>query len=240
MSTPTTDLVESELRAILERAGGDYVAAYDQIVDKVDADAKASRPVINRKARVERFKEAVSKRDRKALAKANKIFSGYLRKVRANAELSENMTEPRQLTLVEATSLMSEMLDIKEGKDTFTAREEEIKRLAFDHLNELFAEQGEQAPHLVNGSIDIPELNYRFSREGAGYSDPTLNEKALKAHVGDAVWDQIVDRETKVVETVNIGKLMAAASSNPALLEDLRRSLKVGEEKPGRLNIRPL
>lgn len=241
MTTSTTApaVSESDLKAVLARYGDQYIPAYEAIVAQVGEDNRSAR-ITNRKARVERFKEAVSKRDRKQLAKANKLFTGYLRKVRANAELSENMTEPRQLTMAEATSLMSEALDIKEGKDTFTAREEEIKRLVFDHLNELFAEDGEQFPELVNGSIDVPELGYRFSREGAGRKDPELNEKALRALVGEETWAKISTRETVVVEKVDLGALMAQASHNPSLLEDLRRSLKVGEDKLGRLNIRPL
>lgn len=234
-----TTVATADLAAVLASYGDDYLPAYEAIVKAAD-DAARSSKVTNRKARVEAFKNAVAKRDRGQLAKANKLFTGYLRKVRANAELSENMDEPRELTVPEARSLMDEFIDIKTAKDTLTAREEEIKRLTFDHLNEQFAKQGEESPHLVNGSIDVPELGYRFSREGAGRKDPKLNEKALAALVGPEVWAKISTRETVVVEKVDIGALMAEATRNPKLLADLEGSLQVGDETLGRLNLRAL
>lgn len=238
--TTTNAPAESDLRALLSTySDQDYLPAYEALKAQVAADSRSTK-IVNRKSRIEAFKAAVAKRDRTALAKANKVFQGYMRKVRANAELSENMDEPRVLTLPEATSLMSEYLDIKAGEDHFTARREDIKRLVFDHLNEQFDALGEENPHLVNGSIDIPELGYRFSREGAGTGDAKLNEEALRAHVGEDLWAKISTKKTVVEEKVDLGKLMAEAHHHPVLLEHLRSSLKVGDDKLGRLNHRPL
>ncbi len=233
----TIATTESDLKSILAAHGDQYVLAYDAIKEQVVADARTAR-VTNRSARVEAFKQAVARRDRGALAKANKLFQGYMRKVRVNAELSENMDEPRVLSTVEARNLMDEMLDIKEGKDTLAAREEEVKRLAFNHLTEQFAAAGEENPHLVNGSIDVPELGHRFSREGAGPGEAKLNEKSLRFLVGEDVWGQITTQVT--TEVLDMGKLMAEATRHPVLLEHLRNSLQVGDDKLGRLNVRPL
>jgi hypothetical protein len=236
----SNDLIAADLKNILANfSDNDYLPAYQAIVDKVEADVRSTK-VVNRKARVERFKEAVSKLDRGQLAKANSLFKGYLRQVRDNAPLSENMDEPRLLTVKEAEGLMGEMLSIKEAKDILAAREEEVKRLAFSHLTEQFAADGEDFPELINGSIDVPSLGKRFSREGAGRKDPELQEKVLRSIVGEGVWAKVVDTETVVVEKLNIGKFMALAAKNPALLADLSRSLKVGEDKPGRLNVRDI
>lgn len=228
---------ESDLKSILAAHGDQYVLAYDAIKEQVAKEARTSR-VVSRSARVEAFKAAVAKRDRGALAKANKLFSGYMRKVRGNAELSEKIDEPRVLSLPEATSLMDEMLDLKQGKDYLAAREEDIKSLVFEHLTEQFAAAGEENPHLVNGSIDIPSLGYRFSREGAGPGEPKLNEQALRAFVGEDTWAKVSTQVT--TEVLDMGKLLAEATHRPELLEHLRRSLKVGDDKLGRLNVRPL
>jgi hypothetical protein len=237
MTNAIATTTDSDLKSILAAHGDQYALAFDAIKEQVAADARAAH-VTNRKARVEAFKQAVANRDRTALAKANKLFSGFMRKVRANAELSENMDEPRVLTIPEAKSLMDEMLDIKAGKDTLVAREEEVKRLVFNHLTEQFAAAGEENPHLVNGSIDVPALGHRFSREAAGPGEAKLNEQALRAFVGEDIWSKIsVKVETEVLD---LGKLMAEATHQPVLLEHLRRSLKVGEDKLGRLNVRPL
>lgn len=240
MTTPSTtnELIESDLRGLLESAGGNYVTAYDQIVDEADRAARTTR-IANRSQRVERFKGAVAELDRGVLAKANKVFKGYLGLVRRNAPLAAD--EPRQLSTVEARDLMEEALSIKEAQDVLTARWETIKEHVFGHMTEQFAaDPDESFPEHVAGSLDVPELGYRFAREACGRKEPELNEKALKALVGQSTWDQIVERETVVVETVSIPKLMALAVRTPALLEDLRRSLKVGEWRNARLNVRPL
>lgn len=234
----TSNLVETDIRAILATADGNYVAAYDQIVGEVDKEQRSNQ-IVNRKARVEAFKAGIAENPRKTIAAMNKLFTDLPKKVRKNAALSEN-DEPRQLTVVEASNLMDEILAIKKAKDDLTAREEEIKRLAFGHMTEQFAADGEDFPEHVNGSIDVPEHSHRFAREGAGRKDPSLDEKVLRSLVGDVVWAQISDREVEITETVNIGKLMARAAHEPALLESVRRALKVGEWKSSRLNVRPL
>lgn len=234
----TTDLVENDLRQILANApDGNYLAAYDQIVDTVDTQGRTGA-IVNRKARVERFKDAVARLDRKGLAEANKTFKGYLKQVRANASLA--VDGPRQLTTTEAKSLMEEALSLQQARDVLTARWETIKEHVFGHMDEQFAEEGEAYPEHVNGSLDVEDLGYRFAREGAGRKEPSLQESVLRKLVGEEVWANIVDRKTIVVEEVNVGKLMAQAAKNPALLEDLRKSLKVGEWKSPRLNVRDL
>lgn len=237
MTSPSNTLIESDVRAVLEAAGGNYVAAYEAIVDDAERIARTAQ-VTNRSARVERFKDAVAKLDRGTLARANAVFKGYLPLVRRNAALAAD--EPRQLSTVEAKDLMLEALSIKDAQDVLAARWETIKEHAFAHMTEQFAAEGDEFPEHTPGSIDVPELNHRFAREACGRKDPELNEEALKALVGERVWEQIVERQTVVVEHVSIPRLMALASGQPALLEQLRRSLKVGEWKKPRLNVRAM
>jgi hypothetical protein len=237
MNTPSNTLVETELRGMLEAAGGNYAAAYDTIVAAADTTTRTAQ-IVNRSTRVERFKEAVASSDRGVLARANKVFQGYLPLVRKNAALAAD--EPRQLSIVEAKNLMEEALSIAEARSVLDARWETIKEHAFGHMTESFAAEGDEYPEHTPGSIDVPELGKRFAREGCGRQEPELIEKALRALVGPKVWEAITDRETVVVETVSIPKLMAMATGDPSLLEHLRRSLKVGEWKKPRLNVRDM
>lgn len=232
-----TDLVETDVRTILAEAGGNYVAAYDRIVEAEDNQARSTH-IVSRSARVERFKDAVATLDRGIMAKANRTFKSYLQLVRKNAPLITG--EPHVLTIPESETLMDEALAIKDAQDVLTARWETIKEHVFGHLDEQFAAEGDEAPHLVNGSLDVESRGHRFAREGAGRKEPKLDENALRALLPHEVWTRIVDVQVVRTETVSIPKLMAEAQRDPSILEQLRRSLKVGEDKKARLNVRPL
>lgn len=240
-TTYSTDLVRSDLREILEAAGSNYVTAYDQIVNRVEETSRTSQ-IVNRSARVEAFKDAVAKRARGPLAKANKTLSGFMGMVRENADLLHS-EEARQMTIAESESVMDEALAIQTIREIVEAEWDAVKDRAFFHMTERFAADGENFPEHINGSIDVPSRGYRFAREGAGRKDPELNEAALKALVGDEVWERITTEEiipAQVVQKVDIPKLMAEATTNPEVLDHLERSLKVGEWKKPRLNLRKM
>jgi len=240
----SSNLIESDVRALLEAQDGNLVADYDKVVAAFDASARnavvATRN--SREMRKESWKKAVKKLDRKQLAKANRVFKGYLALVRRNAEIT-SVEELAPLTVVEARNLMEEILDLQDAEELLKARREAIKTRVNAALTEQFALEGEDFPEYVNGSIDVPELGHRFSREGAGRKDPELNEDALRGFLGEELWGKVTIETVipaQIVTKVDFEALMREARKDKTILEHLRKSLKVGEWKPGRFNVRAL
>jgi hypothetical protein len=124
--------------------------------------------------------------------------------------------------------------DIAEFMDVVNAA---IKETAFLHLDTEFAAQGEEDPSSINGSIDVPSMGKRFAREGAGYNDPTVDEAALAAALGDRIGEVY---EEKVVRTLSMDKLMDLVEKDPSVMEAVRDSLIPGTPKTARLVIRDL
>jgi hypothetical protein len=141
------------------------------------------------------------------------------------------------LTENNAHVLMTQALvrrDIAEFMDVVNAA---IKETAFLHLDTEFAAQGEEDPSSINGSIDVPSMGKRFAREGAGYNDPTVDEAALAAALGDRIGEVY---EEKVVRTLSMDKLMDLVEKDPSVMEAVRDSLIPGTPKTARLVIRDL
>jgi hypothetical protein len=237
----SNSLIENDLRTILATEDGNYVAQYEQVVAELDKTAVVATRN-SREMRKESWKKAVAKLDRKQLAKANRTFKGYLGLVRRNAELSA-IEVPTVLNEIQAANLMEEALSLRDAQELLKGRWEEIKRLVFGSMTEQFSAEGEEFPDQVAGSIDIPELGFRFSREGCGRKDPELNEEALAGFLGTEVWDKVTIETiipAQIVRKVNFEALMREARKDPSILEALRKSLKVGEWKTSRFNVREL
>ena len=146
------------------------------------------------------------------------------------------------MTTAQAHTLMLQFLAQRDIAEFMAVCRDRIKELAFVHLDAEFADQGEEDPSSINGSIDVPSLGKRFSREGAGYADPTVNEALLKAALGDQ-WEQVYVR-TVVPETVvyslSMEKLMDLVDGDPAIMEKVRDALTPGAPKTARLFVRDL
>lgn len=245
----SNDLIETDLRAILTAAGaegeyvsGDLVQAYETIVAEADRTERALASRNSREMRKEAWKKAMAKFDRHELAKANRVFTGFLKLVRRNVPIT-SVEEPTVLAATEAADLMEEFLDLMKAEEVLKARRELIKQRVNGSMTAQFAEDGEDFPDQINASIDVPEFSHRFAREGCGRKEPELDEGKLKSLIGDTLWNRVTTEVVipAVVERkVDYQALMAEARKRPELLEHLRHSLKVGEWKSPRFVVRPL
>lgn len=236
------DIVESDLKTLLKKAGGDYVATYEGIIAEEKAKAVARAPRSTVESRKLAWKDAVAKLDRGLIAKINKTLSGYIRLVKANAEVTSAET-PRILDEAEAQSLMQEYLDLKTIEEFVKSRYEQIRRAAFGSMTESLAADGEEFPEHINAIIEIEELGQKFCREGTGRKDPELDEDLLKELLGDKRWKAVSVEEVIPAQTythLDMDKLMELARKEPAVLELIRDALEVGDWKTPRLSVREI
>lgn len=237
----TNSLVEQDLHAILEAAGGSYVEQYEKVVAAADQDAvQASRT--SRHARKERWKKAIAKLDRKDMKLARETFINFPKLIRRNAAIVD-VDEPTRLAPEEARDLMEAFLEMMRVEEIAKATREQYKLRVSEAMTAQFAEEGEDYPEYVNASIDVPELGYRFSREGCGRKDPELDTDKLASLLGPSLWERVTTEEVipaQVVRKVDFAALMEQARHNPVVLEHLRAALKVGQWKSPRFQVRPL
>lgn len=233
-------LIERDLEAFLDTVGGNYVAAYNKIVEDEQQRAIASGPRSNAEIRKAAYRKAVATLDRKGLASINKTMRGFVPLVKQNAEIT-NTTGI--LDEDQAEDLMIEILEVKRIKEIAASREAAIRARVFNSMTESFAAQGEEFPEHVKGSIEVPKLGLRFARERCGRKDPELDEAKLEKLVGPETWEKvsrveiIPAQETRVFDA---DAFMAAARRRPALLEKLRAALVVGEFKSPAFHIRAM
>ncbi|ACH62392.1 hypothetical protein SEA_JPICKLES_191 [Mycobacterium phage JPickles] len=228
----TGTLIERDLETYLSKVGGDYVAAYNEIVADEERKALSKRPPNNAAIRRAAYAQAVKNLDPKQLRVMNRTFRNFVPLAKKNAEIT---SETGELTLQQAEDLMIEVLEVKRIQEMAKSRYEEIRKRVFNSLTETFASAGEPEPEYVAGHIDIPNLGLKFTREGGARKDPELDEATLRDLVGDEVWNKVTRVEVipaQEVRTFDEGLFLAAARKNPALLEKLRQALVVGGHRP--------
>lgn len=153
-----------------------------------------------------------------------------------------NLGEVELMTESQAHTLMSQFLaqrDIGEFMDVCRGR---IKEVAFAHMDAELELEGVEDPENTNAVIEVPSIGKRFSREGCGYSDPSVNEVALRAALGDQ-WESVYVEEVipeTVTYTLSMEKLMALVDQDPAIMEKIRDVLQPGSPKTPRLFVRDL
>lgn len=228
-----------DLANLLESYGGSYVAVYEQIVATEDRKAvELSRT--NAAGRKAAWHKALANRSRKAVAKVNAVFTSFVKDSKAAAPIlfAEN---PGVLDYDEAVTVGLLAAKAREAKEIADANWDAVKQRVFASMTADFAVQGEEFPEHVAGSIELPTVGLVLKREGTGREEPEVQEHILAAAVGEDVWARVTREEIIPAQTVrefDIDLFMAEARKNPALLEDLRRSLKVGKWKSPRFAVR--
>ena len=186
------------------------------------------------------IRKAMVSADKKAVADHVAAMNAQADLFKKVAALTEEISE-NGATTDQAVLLMSMITGGKMGAEMIAAAYELGKELVFRSMDQAFAEAGEEFPEHTNGALDVPELGKRFCREGAGRKDSSLDEDKLRELVGEEVWAQITREEVipaTTVRKIDEAALIAAAADNPALLEDVRAAVKVGDWKSPRLMIR--
>ena len=225
----TNSLIEQDLKAVLAAADGNYVEQYEALVKAEDSKAVVATKS-SRESRTARWKAALAKMDRKDIAVVNKTFQSFVRKLKSASPIL-SVDEPTRIAEAEANELMGIWEDMVRIEDTAKATREQIKARVSGAMTAEFAEDGDEYPEQINASIDAPEYGKRFARQGCGRKDPELDEKKLAKLLGEDLWKRVSTEEVVVKRNVDISLLMAAAQNDPAILEKLRASLKVGEWK---------
>ncbi|QIG58354.1 hypothetical protein SEA_SKOG_202 [Gordonia phage Skog] len=235
------ELASSDLRDILSAHDGDYAAAYREIVRAAKAADVARAPRSTVTSRRKAWEKAIKVLDRTKLAVANKTLQGYVRKVRANSEITH--ADPHILDVAEADALMEEFLDLKQIEDFIKARYGQIREAVFGSITEEALARKAEFPEHENGVVKAPGTGKQFTREGAGRKDPVLNEEKLAALVGADTWKDVTVTEQIPAQTVvklDMDLLLAAARTRPEIMECIRESLDPGAWKTPRLQVRDI
>lgn len=154
---------------------------------------------------------------------------------------------PAPLTPAKAEELMAELLDQIDIKELLEVRRELIRSAVFAHLTAEAREDGKDEPEYEPGSVAVPALDRKFTREGGKRRAPQLDETLLKEGLGDR-WEAAYNIEVvpeqvipeHVEYTLDLQKVMKLAESDPSVLETLRKALVPGERTTPRFFVRSL
>ncbi len=149
---------------------------------------------------------------------------------------------------VELVPPTEELLAQRNLKELLEVRKEMIREAVFNSLNLQLGAEGVEDPENTNGSIPVPELGKRLSREACGPKDPKLNEEKLEIDLGEERWLQVCEVEEipeQVIPahtqyTLSVERLMKLAESDLSILEIVRDCLEVGGYKTPRFFVRNL
>lgn len=226
--------------SFLDSIGGDYVAAYNQILADEQTKAVARRAPSNAETRKASYNKAIAVLDRKTLASIGKTVRGFLPLIRQNVRITNTSGA---LDVLEAEDLMVEILEVKRLKEIAKAREEAIRKRVFSAITEGLAEQGVESPEVQPGFIEVPKLSLKFTREGGGFKEPVLREEDLAEALGEGLWEKVTQVEiipAQEIRTFDPELFLVEARRKPALLEKLRESLDVGDPAPLKFNQRAM
>ena len=237
-------IVKSEVTELLEQVGGSYIEAYRLLVSRREEEAiSVERTTVAQ--RKQRHINAIRQADDQTLDALDEKFVAALEQIRSN----EIDTEPgRTLTQEEAVGLMQEWIDQRDMAELLAARLLMIKEAVSNHIiaeNEI---GGVENPEHQNGSLPVPDLGYRFSKERAGRKDSDVNQKKLKDLLTEEEWEEACDVEViprQIIPrhkeyTFSPEKMMQLAQKNPQTLSKLLQCLEVGGWRTPVITIRPL
>jgi hypothetical protein len=144
-----------------------------------------------------------------------------------------------------AQELMARYLEQREIDEFMGTVKDLIRETVYAHLDAVLAAEGAKDPENTNGTLEVPELGRKFSREGAGYKDPSLDEARLQELLGDR-WDDVcddIDIPEQIIpahqeKSLSVEKAMKLGRKDPAVMEILRACIIPGTPKTPRLWVR--
>lgn len=154
-----------------------------------------------------------------------------------------SLQEDRKLTAEEATQLMDEFLDSRLLEEALLGRREDTKRMVFAHLTLDNIDKNIEDPDNHNGSIEVPDFNKKFVREGTGRTPPRLNHRKLEQLLDATDWRRVTDLKTIPAQTEIIldeQKLLDLIDERPEIMERVRLALELGEIKTPRFQVRDM
>lgn len=194
--------------------------------------------------RKDRLRQALEKLDIDRLLELQETMKSFVDEVTGNEVV---MDEPRQLTKAESVTLMRRLLAQRDVAEFLEVTKDLTWELVRTSIMEAAAADGHPDPEHANGRLEVPEEGYAFCLEANGQKDPDLDEAKLEALLGDR-WADVCDVEhveEQVIPAHDVyefspEKLMAAAATDPVIMEAVREALIVGGWKPGRRMIRTI
>lgn len=166
---------------------------------------------------------------------------------RTNTIISNDNDASPVLDGEQAKDLMLRYLERREIDEFLTTVKDIIRESVFAHIDAVLTADGVEDAANTNGTLEIPELGQKFSREGAGYQDPKLDEARLKKLLGDR-WDDIcddIDIPEQVIpahteKVLSLEKALKLSRKDPAVMEILRDCIIPGAPKTPRLWVRAM
>lgn len=238
----TSDITPSDIsRALAAVAGGDYVSAFDRVLADVAEQALGRAPRSTVATRKAAFQAALEKSERPMLRGIYERMRSFMAVARKNTTITS--AAPHELDAAEAKDLMVELLDTKVVKEFIDARYDQIRNTVFASITETFAAQKREHPEHLAGSLEVPELGKRFSKEAVGRTDPSVDEERLRELLGEQLWSEVTVEEVVPATTVrrlDHEALMKLAARQPVVMEHLRESVTPGQWKTPRLFVRDI
>lgn len=144
-----------------------------------------------------------------------------------------------------AKDLMERYLEQREIDEFMTTVKDLIRETVYGHMDAVLAADGAKDPANTNGSLEVPELGRKFTREGAGYKTPTMDEGRLQEMLGDR-WDEVcddIDIPEQVIpahkeKVLSLEKALKLGRKDPSVMEVLRDCVIPGAPKTPRLWVR--
>lgn len=234
MTKPAKTLANDEIVALLKKHDKNVVKNILKQVDTAAALEKRGNNVELRKAAMQK---AVAESNGIAIADFNEAADKI---IPLGSGLAKNLDTivTGGLTEDEAETAMELYLAVKLATEGADAMKDMVRTMVFRSMDLAAAEQGEEFPEHTNMVMDVPELNKRFCREGAGRKDAEFDMDKLRALIGDELFAQITT--VKVTYEVNDSALSSAILANPALMEQMREAVQPGEWKSARLMVRDI
>lgn len=230
----------SEISEIVRRGESGKIVALKALLEHTQRKAvkKVTRTTVA--LRKDQLARALAGQDDEKLEKVDAAASGLVEEFIANETI---ITGTGTLTPDEAKALMQEFLHAREVDEAIDARSKGRKIRVFDHMDAVLASSGVTDPQNHNATLEVPELGFKFCREGAGYKDPGLDVDLLQAVLGDEVWASICDEvevPAHVEHTLNETKLLDLAHADDNVMLKLAECLTPGAEKTPKLVPREL
>ena len=232
----TKTIAKTDLQELLAAADGDYVGAWNKLVESVGAELTATAKRSTIADRKERWlKGVVGKIDRGLVAKLNKLMTNYPKIIRSQ---TIDLAEPRILAQDEIDTLMAEALDRRDIIEALEARKNGYIRHAVDgHLDTEAAEAGDEFPEFASGRV-VSTLGFDFAREaGDPVGTPVLNEEKLAEGLGELA-DEVFETRVVTTKVLDTEKLMKLAAANPELMLVISDALEPGKPRKPRHVIR--
>lgn len=208
--------------------------AFIRAEDEKKRPARIKNTIATRKAAL---KKAVADLDMERLGALGRKMSGYIDKIS-----TPDVVEPRPLTPLEAFNLMEEYADLREISEFLVVRRETMKDLVFGAIDAENSAKGLD-PEVTNGEIPVPGLGKSFRKEGAGRTDPDLDEKKLMKVLDPEDVAKVFREEVVPATTITVldeERLLRLAQEKPEVMEKIRDALVPGKPKSPRFVVRDL